>query len=106
MVSCYAPGMYGGSFSASLIKGPGTSASATTAIEGFELTKKGKAIQAIRISTFASVLGGLISGLVLLLLTQNLQWQLQQKRMYQVLLLKLQKKIHHTFQQHNKIPLV
>ena len=68
MVSCYAAGMYGGSFSAILIRAPGTSASAASAIEGFELTKKGKAIQAIRISTFASVFGGLISGLVLLLL--------------------------------------
>ena len=67
MVSCYAAGMYGGSFSAILIRAPGTSASAASAIEGYELTKKGKAIQAIRISTFASVLGGLISGLVLLL---------------------------------------
>ena len=71
MVSCYAAGMYGGSFSAILIRAPGTSASAASAIEGFELTKKGKAIQAIRISTFASVLGGLI-GLVLLLLAPPL----------------------------------
>lgn len=72
MVSCYAAGMYGGSFSAILIRAPGTSASAATAIEGYELTKKGKAIQAIRISTFASVVGGLISGFVLLLLAPPL----------------------------------
>ena len=44
MVSCYAAGMYGGSFSAILIRAPGTSASAASAIEGYELTKKGKAI--------------------------------------------------------------
>ena len=72
MVSCYAAGIYGGSFSAILIRAPGTSASAASAIEGFELTKKGKAIQAIRISTFASVFGGLISGFVLLLLAPPL----------------------------------
>ena len=72
MVSCYAAGIYGGSFSAILLRAPGTSASAASAIEGFELTKRGKAIEAIRISTFASVIGGLISGLVLLLVAPPL----------------------------------
>lgn len=72
MVSCYAAGIYGGSFTAILLRAPGTSASAASAIEGFELTQRGKAIQAIRISTFASVIGGLVSGLVLLLLAPPL----------------------------------
>lgn len=72
MVSCYAAGIYAGSFSAILLRAPGTSASAATAIEGFELTRRGKAVQAIRISTFASVVGGIISGLVLLLLAPPL----------------------------------
>lgn len=72
MVSTYAAGIYGGSFSAILLRAPGTSASAASAIEGYELTRRGKAIQAIRISTFASVVGGLISGLVLLLLAPAL----------------------------------
>lgn len=72
LVSCFAAGIYGGSFSAILLRAPGTSASAASSIEGFELTKRGKAIQAIRISTFASVVGGLISGFVLLLLAPPL----------------------------------
>ena len=72
MVSCYAAGIYGGSFSAILLRAPGTSASTASAIEGFELTKSGKAVEAIRISTFASVIGGLISGLVLLLVAPPL----------------------------------
>ncbi len=72
LVSCYAAGIYGGSFSAILLRAPGTSASAASAIEGYELTKRGKAIPAIRISTFASVVGGLISGLVLLFLAPPL----------------------------------
>lgn len=72
MVSCYAAGIYGGSFSAILLRAPGTSASAASSIEGFEMTRRGKAIQAIRISTFASVVGGLISGLVLLFLAPPL----------------------------------
>src|SRR5690606_3523202 len=72
MMAVYAAGIYGGSFSAILLRVPGTSASAESAIEGFELTKQGKALQAIRISTFASVVGGLLSGLALLLLAPPL----------------------------------
>jgi putative tricarboxylic transport membrane protein len=72
LVSCFAAGIYGGSFSAILMRAPGTSASAASAIEGYELTKRGKAIEAIRISTFASVVGGIISGIVLLLLAPPL----------------------------------
>lgn len=72
LVSCFAAGIYGGSFSAILLRAPGTSASAASSIEGYEMTRRGKAIQAIRISTFASVVGGLISGFVLLLLAPPL----------------------------------
>lgn len=72
LVSCFAAGIYGGSFSAILLRTPGTSASAASAIEGYEMTRRGKAIEAIRISTFASVVGGVISGLVLLLLAPPL----------------------------------
>ena len=72
MVSTYAAGIYGGSFTAILLRAPGTSASAASAIEGYEMTKRGNAIEAIRMSTFASVMGGLISGLVLLFLAPPL----------------------------------
>ncbi len=72
LVSCYAAGIYGGSFSAILLRTPGTSASAASAIEGYEMTRRGNAIHAIRISTFASVIGGIISGFVLLLLAPPL----------------------------------
>ncbi len=72
LVSCFAAGIYGGSFSAILLRAPGTSASAASSIEGYEMTRRGKAIQAIRISTFASVVGGIISGFVLLILAPPL----------------------------------
>lgn len=65
-------GIYGGSFSAILLRAPGTSASAASAIEGYEMTRSGRAIEAIRISTFASVVGGIVSGFVLLLLAPPL----------------------------------
>ena len=47
MVATYAAGIYGGSFTAILIRAPGTSASAASAIEGYEMTKRGRAIEAI-----------------------------------------------------------
>lgn len=72
LVSCFAAGIYGGSFSAILLRTPGTSASAASAIEGYELTRQGRAIEAIKISTFASVLGGILSGFALLLLSRPL----------------------------------
>ena len=72
MVSCYAAGIYGGSFSAILLRTPGTSASAASAIEGYELTRTGQAVMAIKVSTFASVVGGIISGFVLLFLSRSL----------------------------------
>lgn len=72
LVSCFAAGIYGGSFSAILLRAPGTSASAASSIEGYEMTRRGNAIQAIRISTFASVVGGIISGIVLLVLAPPL----------------------------------
>ena len=72
MVSTYAAGIYGGSFTAILLRAPGTSASAASSIEGYEMTKRGRATEAIRMSTFASVMGGLISGFALLYLAPPL----------------------------------
>lgn len=72
LTACYAAGIYGGSFSAILLRAPGTSASAASAIEGYEMTKRGNAVQAIRISTFASVVGGVLSGIALMTLAPPL----------------------------------
>ena len=49
MVSTYAAGIYGGSFTAILLRAPGTSASAASAIEGYEMTKRGRATEAIHL---------------------------------------------------------
>lgn len=72
MASTYAAGIYGGSFSAILLRVPGTSASVASAIEGYELTKRGRAVEAIRISAVASVVGGMLSGIALLVLAPAL----------------------------------
>lgn len=72
LVAVYTSAIYGGSVSAILLHTPGTSASAATAIDGYELTMQGKAGLAIRIATVSSVIGGFISGIFLLTLTPPL----------------------------------
>ena len=72
LMSLYTAAIYGGSFPAILLHTPGTSASAATAIDGFALTQKGEFNKAIRISTFASVVGGVASAVALLLLAPPL----------------------------------
>ena len=61
-------GTYGGSISATVLNIPGTPASAPTAIEGYQLTKKGEAEVALGINVFTSFMGNNM-GLVLLLVT-------------------------------------
>lgn len=61
----YFGGIYGGSITAILLKIPGTPAAAATAIDGFELTKKGMAGIALGTATISSYIGGTISIFVL-----------------------------------------
>ncbi len=72
LMSIYAGAVYGGSISAILINTPGTSSSAATALDGYALTQKGRATAALRMATFASMLGGLVSAVALLLLSPPL----------------------------------
>lgn len=64
--SIYCGSTYGGSISAILLKTPGTPAAIFTAIDGYELTKQGKAGQALGMAIFASFIGGIIGSIVLL----------------------------------------
>ena len=68
LTGLYAAGIYGGSIIAVLLRVPGTSASAATCIDGFQLCQKGKPRAAVGMATFASVTGGVFSGIVLLTL--------------------------------------
>lgn len=72
LVAVYTAAIYGGSIAAILLHTPGTSASAATAIDGYELTKQGKAATAMRVSIVASTFGGIFSGVFLLLVTPPL----------------------------------
>jgi putative tricarboxylic transport membrane protein len=66
--ACQLGGTYGGSISATVLNIPGTPASAPTAIEGYQLTKKGEAEVALGVNVFTSFMGNNL-GLIMLLLT-------------------------------------
>ncbi|SBV96457.1 Integral membrane protein [uncultured delta proteobacterium] len=72
LMAIYTASVYGGSISAILINTPGTGSSAATAIDGYQLTRKGHGARALRISTFASALGGVVSAIALILLSPPL----------------------------------
>ena len=57
----YCGAIFGGSISAILIHTPGTPASAATAIEGYQMTLKGKAGKALATACWSSFWGGLLS---------------------------------------------
>lgn len=72
LAAIYCASTYGGSISAILIQTPGTPAAIITAIDGYELTKQGRAGKALAMATFASYIGGLISATALLLIAPPL----------------------------------
>ena len=67
LIGAYCGGIYGGSITAVLIRTPGTPASVATVADGYAMTRKGKAYDALMTSLLASVFGGLLSGIALLL---------------------------------------
>ena len=72
LLGIYVGAIYGGSISAVLLHTPGTPASAATAIDGYEFSKRGEAGRALGIATMASYVGGVISCLCLWLISPQL----------------------------------
>jgi putative tricarboxylic transport membrane protein len=72
LTALYTSAVYGGSISAILIHTPGTPASAATALDGYKMTQKGQALQAMGMATTASVFGGFCSALALALIAPPL----------------------------------
>jgi putative tricarboxylic transport membrane protein len=68
----YATSIYGGSISAVLINTPGTPQSACTGFEGYAMAKAGKAAEALGWVTMASVFGGLLSCVALMVAAPQL----------------------------------
>lgn len=69
LVGVYVGAVYGGSISAILLNTPGTPASAATAMDGHKMAKNGDAGRALGISTSSSFIGGIISGVYLILIS-------------------------------------
>ena len=59
LLGLYAAGMTGGSLSAILLNIPGTPSASATAIDGYEMTKKGRAGEALGIAVSSSFFGGI-----------------------------------------------
>lgn len=72
LVGVYCGAIFGGSISAILIHTPGTPAAAATAIDGYQLTLKGKAGKALATAIIASFIGGILSAIPLYLFSPPL----------------------------------
>lgn len=72
LTGVYTAAIYGGSITAILLHTPGTPSSAATAIDGYELAKKGEGFKAIGVATISSVIGGVISAIALIFLSPPL----------------------------------
>lgn len=70
--SIYAGGMYGGTITAILIDVPGTAAAAAATIEGYKLTRHGRASEALTEAACSSLFGNLFGTLVLLFMAPPL----------------------------------
>lgn len=67
LISIYVSVGYGGALTAILLNTPGSPQNAVTTQDGFELTKQGRAAEALGVSIAASVYGGLLSYVAMLL---------------------------------------
>lgn len=69
LIGIYVGAIYGGSRTAILLNIPGTPASAATCLDGFPLSKTGRASEALGLATTASMLGSLVGLIALSFLT-------------------------------------
>ncbi|WP_049928551.1 tripartite tricarboxylate transporter permease [Halopiger goleimassiliensis] len=67
LVSMYSGAMYGGSIAAILVNVPGTGGAAATTLDGYPMSQKGQAVQALSMSATSSAIAGFLSVLTLLL---------------------------------------
>lgn len=72
LIAIYAGSMFGGSVPAILLHTPGTPSAAATAIDGYQLTRKGQGGLALGIAAIASATGGTLSALALLFIAPPL----------------------------------
>lgn len=68
----YTGAIYGGAFAAILVNTPGTPSSIATTFDGYPMAKRGDGGLAVTLATIASVFGGLVGALILILLAPPL----------------------------------
>ena len=72
LAAVYCASITGGSITAIMFKIPGTPSSAATVLDGYPLVQKGEAGRALSVALIGSALGGLLSAIIMFLLTQPL----------------------------------
>lgn len=72
ILAVYCCSVFGGSYSAILLNTPGTPQSAATVLDGYSMSRQGKAGEALAWATGASAFGGLFSTFVLVLFAPQL----------------------------------
>ena len=72
MAGMFCGSMYGGSIAAILLKTPGTPSNAATVMDGYPMGQKGEAGKALFTAILASAVGGILSGLCLMLIAPQL----------------------------------
>ena len=68
----YTGAIYGGAYAAILLNTPGTPSSIATTFDGFPMAKRGDGDLALTLACLASVIGGLVGALALMLLAPPL----------------------------------
>jgi putative tricarboxylic transport membrane protein len=72
MAGMYNGGSYGGAIPAILLRVPGTPASVATILDGYEMTKQGKAAYALQVAVVSGVIGSVLSAIALILFAPGL----------------------------------
>ncbi|QCR38423.1 C4-dicarboxylate ABC transporter permease (plasmid) [Nissabacter sp. SGAir0207] len=72
MAGMYNGGSYGGAIPAILLRIPGTPASVATVMDGYALTRQGKAAYALQVAVFSGVVGSVLSAIALILFAPGL----------------------------------
>lgn len=72
LLGIYNGASYAGSIPAILVRTPGTPAAAATVLDGYPMSQRGQAGQALSISLIASVVGGLVGTVLLILMAPSL----------------------------------
>ncbi|GGE32432.1 C4-dicarboxylate ABC transporter permease [Agaricicola taiwanensis] len=72
MAGMYNGGSYGGAIPAILLRVPGTPASVATILDGYEMTKQGKAAYALQVAVVSGVIGSVLSAISLIIFAPGL----------------------------------